>query len=277
MRGLAALSLSSVPILGACRSGTVATRTETTRSDPPSELVQRIRGVPTIDGKGATLNRIFPTPYLQNLDPFVLLDDFEVGPPAGFPTHPHRGFEAFTYMLDGAFHHRDNLGNDSVIGAGGTQRFTSGRGAFHSEMPGTDGVNRGLQLWVNLPRRLKTMSPNYAGEPGDNHPERREHGYTARTIVGDGSPVELQTAVRYYDVSLQAGATFSNWIETGWNGLVYVIQGSIEAAGMVLRERDGILPREGSVTLAALTVARVLFLSGKPHHEPINHRGPFVD
>ena len=117
----------------------------------------------TKEGRGATVRRIFPGPDIRHLDPFVLLDDFGVRRPAGFPMHPHRGFEAFTYMIEGAFFHKDNLGNESEIFAGGTQRFTSGKGAWHSEMPSTDGRNRGLQLWVNLPRRLKPMPPDYEG------------------------------------------------------------------------------------------------------------------
>jgi hypothetical protein len=231
----------------------------------------------TTDGQGARLHRVFPSPSLANLDPFVLLDDFDVGPPAGFPTHPHRGFEAFTYMLEGAFHHKDNLGNDSVVGEGGTQRFTSGRGAWHSEMPGTDGSNRGLQLWVNLPRRLKQMPPSYAGlEPG-KHPTTRVDGATVRTVVGPGSDVELQTPVRYEDLVLPVGGTFRAVVEAGWNALVYVIEGSVRIAGELVDKQEAVLPGDGPLAIVAGTAARVLFLAGKPLHEPIVHRGPFVD
>ena len=267
---------SALPIVGAgCRSGSVAAPRKTEAS--PARAVAKIRALPTTDGRGARLHRLFPSPYLQNLDPFVLLDDFDVAPPAGFPTHPHRGFEAFTYMLEGAFHHVDNLGNDSVVSAGGTQRFTSGSGAWHSEMPGGDGTNRGLQLWVNLPRRLKQMSPNYAGLDGSHHPERRVDDADVRTIVGSGSDAELQTAVRYADVSLAAGRAFRDVVEGGWNALVYVVSGLVEIGGTLFEAQEAALPSDGPLIVLARSAARFAVLAGRPHHEPILHHGPFVD
>src|SRR5262249_45322142 len=203
--------------------------------------------------------------------------DFDVEPPAGFPTHPHRGFEAFTYMIEGAFHHVDNLGNDSVVSAGGTQRFTSGSGAWHSEMPGGDGTNRGLQLWGNLPRPLKQMNPNYAGLAASRHATKALDGGDLRTIVGTGSEVELQTAVRYADVSLRPTAVFHDVVEDGWNALVYVIRGAIEIAGEHFEEQEAALPSAGPLKIFARTAARFAVLAGKPHHEPIIHHGPFVD
>ena len=250
-------------------------------SAPPgpeaARVLQRIESRAAIDGAGATVQRVFPGPQLRHLDPFVLLDDFDVRRPAGFPDHPHRGFEAFTYMIEGAFHHRDSMGNDSVIGPGGTQRFTSGRGARHSEMPATDGRNRGLQLWVNLPRRLKKMAPSYAGLDGAKMPLREGVGQVIREVVGPGSPVELKTAVEYYDLELIADASFSHAVPEGHNALIYVLDGEIELLGETLGARQALLPSPGAIRIDARQASRVLWLSGQPHGEPIRHRGPFVD
>lgn len=242
-----------------------------------ASVVQRIRARSAIDGAGATVERVFPSPQLRHLDPFVLLDDFNVQRPAGFPEHPHRGFEAFTYMIEGAFHHRDNLGNDSVIGVGGTQRFTSGRGARHSEMPASDGNNRGLQLWVNLPRRLKQMDPSYRGLDGDALPIEQAEGVSVRIICGARSPVDLQTEVDYLDVGLRADARFSRAVPEGHNALLYVMEGEVSVLGETLRRGDGLLPSAGEVVIQAHENARFAWLAGRPHGEPIRHRGPFVD
>lgn len=271
-------ALGSLPVIGSgCESGVPPEPRNLATGAPPIVDIRRIRALPTTDGRGARLHRLFPSPYLQNLDPFVLLDDFDVAPPAGFPTHPHRGFEAFTYMIEGAFHHVDNLGNDSVVSAGGTQRFTSGSGAWHSEMPGGDGTNRGLQLWVNLPRRLKQMSPNYAGLDASRHSTSVLDGGDLRTIVGRGSDVELQTSVRYVDVTLRPAGKFHDIIEEGWNAVVYVIRGAVEIAGSRFEEQEAALPAAGPLSILAHTAARFAVLAGKPHHEPIVHHGPFVD
>lgn len=268
---------SALPLVGSgCESGTVG-RMSHGAEPQAAAAIRRIVALPTTDGRGARLHRLFPSPYLQNLDPFVLLDDFDVAPPAGFPTHPHRGFEAFTYMIEGAFHHVDNLGNDSVVSAGGTQRFTSGSGAWHSEMPGGQGTNRGLQLWVNLPRRSKRMPPNYAGLDASRHAERRVGDAEVRTVVGAGSDVELQTAVRYADVTLAEGRAFHDVVEGGWNALVYVIHGLVDIGGSVFAGQEAALPGEGPLTVVARSAARFAVLAGKPHHEPILHHGPFVD
>lgn len=243
----------------------------------PARVLQRFAAHPATDGAGATLHRVFPGPALRHLDPFVVLDDFDVRQPAGFPDHPHRGFEAFTYMIEGAFHHRDSMGNDSVIGPGGTQRFTSGRGARHSEMPATPGANRGLQLWVNLPQRLKQIDPSYVGIDGAEMPRFDGDGHVLREVVGPRSPVELQTEVEYFDVQLLADASFTHTVPTGHNALIYVLEGEVALLGQQLGAREALLPTPGPITLAAHRPSRVLWLSGRPHGEPIRQRGPFVD
>lgn len=256
------------------------TREQLDAGIPPAKILQRLTARATVDGQGATLQRLFPGPALRHLDPFVLLDDFDVRQPAGFPDHPHRGFEAFTYMIEGAFHHRDSLGNDSVIGPGGTQRFTSGRGARHSEMPASEGSNRGLQLWVNLPQRLKKIDPSYAGTEGGSIPERpASEGLLGRVreVVGASSPVVLQTEVEYLDLDLLADARFTHAVPAGHNAIVYVLEGRVALLGETLIRGQAILPSPGSITVVAEQPSRVLWLSGRPHGEPIRQRGPFVD
>lgn len=236
-----------------------------------------VRSVETAEGRGARVRRIFPTRGLGYQDPFVLLDDFSVASPAGFPMHPHRGFEAFTYMLDGSFHHQDTLGNDSVVDTGGTQRFSSGRGARHSEMPVGERENRGLQLWVNLPRADKKMSPEYEAVHGRDLPEEGRNGVVVRTIVGRGSAVRLRTNVRYLDVKLERGRRFEDAVEADRSSLLYVVEGHVRVGDVELSRGEGVQPREGELAVAALDEARVVLVSGKRHHEPIVHHGPFVD
>ncbi len=231
----------------------------------------------SVDGDNADLLRLFPQVPGQHRDPFVLLDDFRVAPPAGFPMHPHRGFEAFTYMLDGSFQHRDTMGNESEVTSGGTQRFTSGSGARHSEMPGRQGLNRGLQLWVNLPKRLKGIAPTYGAVHAADLPIESRAGAVIRTIVGKGSPVELQTEVDYRDVTLARDARFETELAPKRQGLLYVADGVVRIGDIEVHAGHAALLVAGSIDLRALTEARVFHLAGLPHDEPILHRGPFVD
>jgi redox-sensitive bicupin YhaK (pirin superfamily) len=246
------------------------------RSSPgarPEILVAR----PSLDGQGARLRRLFPLEGGHHLDPFVLFDDFGVAPPAGFPMHPHRGFEAFTYMLDGSFEHSDTMGNHSVVSSGGTQRFTSGRGARHSEMPAEPRPNRGIQLWVNLPRRLKRMEPSYQAVEGRDIPEESRGEAVVRTVVGRGSPVALESAVSYLDVALPSGARFEHAIEASHRGLAYVVDGAVRLGDADLAAGQAGLVGAGAVALRALAAARIVLVTGRPHDEPIVHRGPYVD
>lgn len=240
-------------------------------------ILHHITARATRDGQDATLARVFPSPALPNLDPFVLLDDFDVHVPAGFPEHPHRGFEAFTYMLDGAFEHADSLGNESRIAAGGIQRFNSGAGARHSEMPGTAGSNRGLQLWVNLPRAKKQMAPEYQGVRGDAMPVDERDGQRIHTVVGEASPVALHTEVEYLDVTLLADGSFDRVIPPGSSTLLYVIDGSVRVGEREVPRGQALVLGAGELRARGKAGARVAWLRGRPHGEPIRHRGPFVD
>lgn len=263
--------------LGSIASVITGCRIASATEPRPARILKRLEATPTHEGKGALVHRVFPSRNLRHLDPFVLLDDFDVSPPAGFPFHPHRGFEAFTYMLEGAFDHEDNLGNKSRVGAGGIQRFCSGAGAWHSEMPGTEQTNRGLQLWVNLPRRLKKMRPEYQAVPGEQIAESRWQGGACREVVTPNAAADLKTQVTYLDVTLGKNGRFELPVEPGHNTLLYAIQGSLSVQGSPVERHQALLLSAGGLSVESRSPARFLFLSGRPHGEPIIHRGPYVD
>lgn len=237
------------------------------------------RAVETIDGSGARMKRLFPTPDFRHLDPFVFLDEFAVESPAGFPEHHHSGFEIITYMVEGAFRHNDSLGNETLVPAGGLQRITVGRGIMHSGMPGTPGVNRGLQLWVLLPRGQKYLPPEYQQvEPGAL-PEQEAGGVRMRAVVGDGSPVRLHTAVVYLDISMNPRVSWSREVPRNYNGFIYVLGGLVRVGDVPLRPGDIAVFGPGAPILATSTdaPARFVFIAGRPHGEPIWMQGPFVE
>jgi len=232
----------------------------------------------TLDGDGAKVKRLFPVAGKRHHDPFVLLDEFFVDSSAGFPTHPHRGFEGITYMLEGQLQHKDNLGNDTTVRDGGIQRFTAGRGMEHSEMPQGDGVSHGFQLWVNLPKRLKSIEPGYQQVNRDEIPEEESDGVMVRTIVGNGSPVEIKTAVRYLDVRVSVGKSYDvNMIEFD-HGIVYVWEGCLGFEDGKLCSGEAVFLEKGdNIRLEAESLCRFIALFGEAHGEPIIQYGPFVD
>lgn len=246
--------------------------------DKAIDLQTKIEAVEMAEGAGATVQRVFPTADLRHVDPFVLLDEFTVTPPAAFPEHPHGGFEAVTYMLRGAFRHRDNLGNDQIVSVGGVQRFTAGKRIVHAELPGSDETSHGLQLWVNLPRRLKDTEPDYQPVSSTEIPERQREGARMRVVVGEGSPVDLHTAVRYLDVFLRAGETFVEELPGGWSGLVYVLDGEVLIGDLALDPGKAVTFEGGGVASAtAQQDSRFVLIAGEPHGEPIRQRGSFVE
>jgi hypothetical protein len=238
----------------------------------------RISALEMDEGAGARVRRLFPIPGLRHHDPFVLFDNFSVGPDAGFPPHPHRGFEAITYMLDGAFQHKDNLGNRSVVSSGGAQRFTAGRGLVHSEMPAAPELNRGIQLWINLAQRDKHIDPGYQQVDAADFPQQATASGTVRTIVGPGSPLSLHTPVLYLDISLIRDGRHTVDIPAGYRGLLYIISGKIAAAGESLDAGDALLLTEmPQLTLQAATDTRCVLVAGAPHNEPIRQHDSYVD
>ncbi|MBT0158406.1 pirin family protein [Candidatus Bathyarchaeota archaeon A05DMB-2] len=237
----------------------------------------KVKAVETAEGEGAIVKRVFPTRHLRSFDPFPLLDEFDITPPAGFPEHPHGGFEAVTYMLEGGFHHRDSLGNDSIVMAGGAQRFTTGKTIVHSELPGTEGVNRGLQLWVRLPVKLQGLAPTYQQVDAKDIPEKRVNGNLVRIVVGENSPVTLQNEVIYFDVTLQPKQPFTCEVRKDFNAFIYVLEGTVKIGDTELRKSEAALLTEGdSIGLSAADLARVVVIGGKPHGEDIILRGSFV-
>ncbi len=236
----------------------------------------------TAEGAGARVRRALPSSGLRSLDPFVLLDEFFVEPPAAFPEHPHRGFEIVTYVLEGSFRHQDSMGVDSTVETGGVQRINTGGGIWHSEMPRTEGMNHGLQLWINLPRALKQSQPEYQGLSSGQLPEAGRAGYRVRTIVGGASPVRLHTPVEYYDVSVAAGRDCELEVTPGYSGAVYVLSGSGRFGANAITGRPGALLvlGEGDSLRAANEgnePLRFALIAGRPHGEPIRIHGSFVD
>jgi len=237
------------------------------------------QSIHTREGDGAEVNRLFPVPgRMMNYDPFVLWDDFTLQPAAGFPPHPHRGFEAITYLFAGAIRHEDNLGNRSTVTAGGAQRFTAGKGIVHSEMPDTDSESHGIQLWVNLPRRLKTIAPDYQEVATEDIPQTEFAGGRVRSIAGNGSPLRLQTEVIYQEVRLDQAAHYRFDMPVTHKGIVYLVSGKVTIEDSLLDAGYACFLEAGRTwTVNAKSDSHFMVCSGTPHHEPIHQHGTFVD
>jgi redox-sensitive bicupin YhaK (pirin superfamily) len=229
------------------------------------------------EGDGAEVVRLFPLRSgRMNYDPFVLFDHFFLEAGTGFPTHPHRGFEAITYLFEGGMQHKDNLGNNSTMTAGGAQRFTAGAGIEHSEMP--DGKSSGIQLWINLPKALKTIQPDYQAVAAGQIPEQAFDGGVRRIIVGEGSPLTLRTPIRYEDITLQPAGFYQTSFSMEEQALIYVVEGEVEIEGhSVKQQQAAYLAGLDEVILSSETGARLILCLGLPHHEPIRQYGPYVD
>jgi len=269
---------------------------QATNGEPSRRQVSRvIRGVPATDGAGVELTRVIAQPALPMLDPFLLLDAFRSDQPgdyiAGFPPHPHRGFETVTYLLAGRMRHKDSAGHEGVIEPGGIQWMTAARGIVHSEMPEQEeGLLEGFQLWVNLPGAHKMDAPAYQEHPAADIPqEQREHDVLVRVIAGETAsgkrgPVEQPlTEPLYLDVELPPGILFRETVPASHNAFVYVIGGSLDAEdfeGKALRfGRDelAVLSHGDQVNLSAGPEgARFLLVAGRPLNEPVARGGPFV-
>jgi len=227
------------------------------------------------EGDGVAVKRLMPVHGMRNFDPFVLWDHFDITS-GGFPDHPHRGFEAITYLFAGGMRHKDNLGNEGTIHAGGAQRFTAGRGIVHSEFP--DGHVAGIQLWINLPKRLKQIEPDYQQLQADNIPEQEEDGTVIRTIVGEGSPLRLHTSVQYLDMQLAAGAQIRRKLPVDYRGLVYAVEGNGTINDQNIHTGMAAYFEAGTdITLSSQTGGRFMLAAGISHGEPIVQHGPFVD
>ncbi len=243
-----------------------------------------------VEGAGVLLRRsIAPRPSAE-YDPFLLFDHFAFnnplqGPIRGFPTHPHRGLETVTYMLEGFVAHRDSLGNQGIIGAGDAQWMTSGRGILHEEMPrrGESGDVYGFQLWVNLPAALKMSPPRYQEIKAEQIPTLEKSGARIRLLAGtldgaQGPVTDVAASPLYMDVQLFAGGRFVLPVPQGHTVLAYLFEGAaefsndyLESVRMIAFHDDG-----GGVQAYSETGARFLLMTGAPFKEPVVPYGPFV-
>ena len=246
-----------------------------------------IRSIPASDGAGVKLRRSLGQSDAARLDPFLMLDEFSSEDAAdyiaGFPDHPHRGFETATYILDGHMLHQDHLGNRGDLKSGGVQWMTAGRGIIHSEMPQQDrGRMRGFQLWINLPAKEKMKPAGYRDLQASDIPVAKIAGGQVKVIAGTfgttAGPINGgSTDPLYFDVHLEAGATFSHPVKDGYNAFVYPYEGEIRIGSSIVRSHvAGILSQEGEVSVQAESPARFILLAGKPLNEPIVQYGPFV-
>lgn len=243
------------------------------------------------EGVGAKVRRSIGSQQLRNLDPFLMLDEFSVTAPAGFPDHPHRGFETVTYMMRGTVQHEDFTGNKGVIEAGSLQWMTAGRGILHAEMPIGTETAHGLQLWINLPRAEKMCAPRYQELIDKDIPHARLQSdkVDIKVIAGEShgvkSAVFTKTPTLYLDFNMQPGASVTQLIPQGWNAFVYIMQGSAKFGG----DSEKVQPAHSTLVLStgsnedhvaistpATEGAHFVLIAGKPNNEPIVQHGPFV-
>ncbi len=263
-----------------------------------AERVHRPRGVERLingqfvtDGAGVKINRVLTHSLQRRLDPFLMLDAFGSDKPgdyiAGFPEHPHRGFETISYMIAGSMRHRDSAGNEGLITDGGVQWMTAGRGVAHSEMPEqTDGMMEGFQLWLNLPAKDKMTQPWYRDIPDAEVPRfQTDAGATVKVIAGAshgvaGAVQRAHTEPLYLDVELAANATFEQVLPPGHNAFIYVFRGQVLVDEQcVPQTRMAILNNDAKadgVRIVAAQPSRFILIAGQPLNEPIAQHGPFV-
>ena len=254
-----------------------------------------IDAVATNEGAGFLVHRPFPTPALEHIDPFLLLDemgpmDLAPGEAKGAPDHPHRGFETVTYMVNGTMEHEDSAGNSGKIGPGDVQWMTAGSGIIHSELPSEQivrdgGRMHGFQLWVNLPRRDKMMAPRYQEIRSENIPEAASDrgDATVRVIAGESmgtsAVIDTRTPITYLHFKLENGGAFSQSIPPDFTALVYLFDGELSIGETSLRRGQlAILGEGSSVELkhSGSERAQCLLIAGRPLGEPIARYGPFV-
>jgi quercetin 2,3-dioxygenase len=260
------------------------------KSRSERRVERSVRGMKTSDGAGVKLTRAIGTPLLRSLDPFLMLDEFHSDEPndylAGFPDHPHRGFETVTYMVEGRFRHKDNKGHEGLLETGGAQWMTAGRGIVHSEMPEQkEGTVRGFQLWLNLPAKEKMREPEYRDLQAEDIPVvRLPNGAVLKVLAGRVGDVEGPIGGRvtepiYVDVTLPLDASVSIPIPRGHAVFVYPFEGDVVVGDgkTLVRGELGVLGDGDSVRVVARDAgARALVIAGKPLKEPVVQYGPFV-
>ena len=255
------------------------------------ELQSLTSGIATSDGDGVKMTRIIGSPELNMLDPFLLFDAFEseqandyIG---GFPDHPHRGFETVTYLLAGRMRHKDSVGHEGVIEAGGVQWMTAGKGIIHSEMPEQeDGLLQGFQLWINLPAKQKMHTPAYQEFPAaEIAVERLANGAEIRVIAGTtnqgtkGPVINHWVNPLYMDVTLPKDQKFEQTVNRDDNVFIYVIEGELavgESKRIIAHRKMGVLQEGEKIVVTANENTRFLLLAAQPLNEPVARGGPFV-
>jgi quercetin 2,3-dioxygenase len=260
-------------------------------------LQQVIKSVVTSDGAGVRLQRSLGQSQALRLDPFLMLDEFSSENPddyvAGFPAHPHRGFETVTYLLDGHMLHEDHLGHRGDLKSGGVQWMTAGRGIIHSEMPQQErGRMRGFQLWINLPAREKMKPASYRDiQPSEIPVVAIPGGSRVKVIAGTveqngrttPGPIQgVTTDPLYLDVELPPGSGFSHPVRADYNVFLYPYEGNMNvgpagAERALTTHNAGVLSGGDRVEASAMAAgARFLLLAGRPLREPVVQYGPFV-
>lgn len=262
-----------------------------------------IKSETTQDGEGVTLNRSFPNQYISEFDPFLLLD--EIGPinikpgkQKGFPDHPHRGFETVTYLLEGKFEHKDSQGHAGIINSGDVQWMTAGSGVIHSEMPEKEfskngGKLHGFQLWINLPKSSKMMTPRYQEIPQSKIPAgtTKDGNVTVKVIAGESlsakAVIDTITPIMYLHFKLEPGASIVQSVPDEYNVFAYVTKGKalfehsnnsnkiVERGNLVIFDKDG---KEVYIHTAkdSKEPLELLLIGGIPLNEPTARYGPFV-
>lgn len=256
-------------------------------------LTRVVRGQPTSDGAGVKLNRVIGTQVVPDIDPFLMLDEFRSDQAgdyiAGFPEHPHRGFETVTYMLAGRMRHQDNHGHSGLMEAGSVQWMTAGRGIVHSEMPEQeDGLMAGFQLWLNLPAREKMTAPRYQEFPAQAMPVvQPQDGVSVKLIAGElagktGPISGVATQPVYWDITLKPGTTYSAPVPATHQAFIYVFEGELQAGPESSRHtvqcsQMAVLGQGDHLEMVAgAEGARLLLIAGLPLREPVARYGPFV-
>ena len=243
-------------------------------------VIDKIIGEETPEGDGVVVTRLFPTHQIMNHDPFVLFDHFTLKEGTGFPNHPHRGFEAITYVFEGGMNHKDNLGNDKFVSKGGAQVFCAGSGLIHSEMPANKGTTSGIQLWINLAKKEKGISPTYQFFEKDDLPTYSENGVEVTEIVGPNSPVFLNTEITYQHLKFEKDSQKQIIIQKKLNAIIYIVSGEFEINNINTRKGESLVISSDSdkfllirnIIKGALTICSAL-----PHNETIYQHGPYVD
>jgi quercetin 2,3-dioxygenase len=263
-----------------------------THSVTASRTIERlVTGQATSDGAGVKLNRVLTQNLQHRLDPFLMLDAFGSDKPddyiAGFPDHPHRGFETVTYMIAGRMLHRDSAGHEGLLQNGGVQWMTAGKGVIHSEIPQqADGVMEGFQLWLNLHSSEKMNTPWYRDFQSEDLPKLHTPAGVDVTVIA-GASHGVQGAVTreitqplYLDVHMPEGARFEQTLPADHNAFVYVYRGEVRIGGQAVpMQRMAILANTAQadgVVIEASADAKLILVSGKPLQEPIVQYGPFV-